>query len=195
MRALQGATRMKKVLYFGWSGLVLLLGVAGCDGGNDGAVTEGRRLRYILTDESTMSQTIDFGRPRDERTLTGEMEVVVKERSTDHIVFEVESMRLASVEDDFYEVSTTSGGTIRVGRNENIEAAVDVSVNGMDQGMFRGALNGQNRPVILDSEPPVLRGVGLRNDRGSSSAGHTAYFITIFATVDGRPVPTPEPIN
>lgn len=186
---------MKKVFYIGWSGLVLWLGVAGCGGGDDGAVTEGSRLRYLLTDQSTMSRKIDFGRPRDERTLTGEMDVVVKERSTDHIVFEVESMRFASVEDQFYEVSTTSGGTIEIDRDKNIEANVEVWVNGVDQGLFRGALEGRNKLVVLDSEPPVLRGVGLRNDRGSSSAGHTAYFITIFATVDGQPVPTPEPID
>jgi len=123
------------------------------------------------------------------------MEVVVKERNADHIVFEVESMRLTSVEDDLYEVSTSSGGTIEVDRIKGIEADVAVSVNGAAEEMFRGSLEGRNLPVILDSEPPLFRGVGLRNTRGSASAGHTAYIISIFATVDGRPVPTPEPVS
>jgi len=181
---------MKTPIRSGISGLLLLATFWGCGGSDKGDTTVGSRLRLILTDQSQMA-TVAFRKPaKSARRLTGELEVVVKERDADRIKMEVISLNFRSVEDDLYAVTTVSGGTITVSRFENIEADVALSVNGTAETMFIASMGGDNKSVLLDREPPALSGVILRNDVIDPEVrGPTGYTILIFATVDGQPVP------
>jgi len=172
------------------------LSIGACGGDGGGGVETGSRLRFLLTDESRMSTVIGLRPPRDERTLAGELEVEVQDKSADRIALKVLSLSLRSVEDDLYDVKTQSGGVISVHRTDGIQAEVGVVVNDEEERVFRGAMVGQYRSVLLDLDPPALGAVSIRNDSNDfGDRARRTYIMTIFATVTGQPVPTPKPLE
>lgn len=176
--------------------VVLLLATGiGCGGGSDSG-GETRLLTYQLTDQSRMFTVAGLRRPSDERTLAGEFDVVIQEQDENRIAFEIMGIRLHSVEDDLYDVTTASGGTVTIKRTSGIDAAVAVSVNGASEEMFKGSMSGSYYGMAIDEDPPVFGTLGIRNDsRDFAERERVTYIMVLYATTDGRAVPTPEPLE
>ncbi len=144
-----------------------------------------------------MSTWISLRPPTDDRSISGTFEVIIRDRSADRIVFEVTALHFRSLEDDLYDVTTSSGGTITVERaSPFIQASVALSVNGAEEKQFRGAISGDCLTLLLDEDPPVFAEVGLLNfTRGPADRGRVNYSMIFYATIDGSPVPTCAPVN
>jgi hypothetical protein len=129
----------------------------------------GLRLRYSLTDRSSIALQ-KLNRPATlKRSLSGTFNVIVRQRFPGGFVFEITDLRFRSVEDDLYERVEADAGVLTFNdpnipdprpnlQNLNLDLTMSVKLRSLEaeEDEYHANMTGENRELLATTWPPVF---------------------------------------